>query len=75
MWTGDDDVLTGALKAYEESKRKDIRFFIGGAGSKTIVKRVLDKDPLVPFNVTYPPRMIAYGVEHAVAAVKGKPKT
>ncbi|MBQ9338111.1 MAG: substrate-binding domain-containing protein [Lentisphaeria bacterium] len=73
VWAGDDDVLTGALKAYEESKRKDIRFFIGGGGSKLIIKRVLDKDPLVPVNVTYPPRMIAHGMELAAAAVQGKP--
>lgn len=73
VWAGDDDVLVGALKAYAESKRKDIQFFIGGGGAKAIVKRVLDKDPLVPVNVTYPPRMIAYGIEFAVAAAKGKP--
>ena len=73
VWAGDDDVLIGALKAYAESKRKDIRFFIGGGGAKAIVKRVLDKDPLVPVNVTYPPRMIAYGIEFAAAAAKGKP--
>lgn len=73
VWAGDDDVLIGALKAYAESKRKDVKFFIGGGGAKAIVKRVLDKDPLVPVNVTYPPRMIAYGIEYAVAAAKGKP--
>ena len=73
VWAGDDDVLIGALKAYAESKRKDVKFFIGGGGAKAIVKRVLDKDPLVPVNVTYPPRMIAYGIEFAVAAAKGKP--
>ena len=73
VWAGDDDVLTGALKAYAESKRKDVKFFIGGGGAKAIVKRVLDKDPLVPVNVTYPPRMIAYGFEFAAAAAKGKP--
>ena len=75
VWAGDDDVLLGALKAYEESGRKDIRLMIGGGGSKAIVKKVLDKDPLVQFNVTYPPRMIAYGVEYAVARLKGKPGT
>ena len=73
VWAGDDDVLIGALKAYSESKRKDVKFFIGGGGAKAIVKRVLDKDPLVPVNVTYPPRMIAHGIEYAVAAAKGKP--
>lgn len=75
VWAGDDDVLLGALKACEESGRKDIKLMIGGGGSKAIVKKVLDKDPLVQFNVTYPPRMIAYGVEYAVAQLKGKPKT
>lgn len=75
VWAGDDDVLLGALKAYEESGRKDIKLMIGGGGAKSVVKKVLDRDPLVPFNVTYPPRMIAYGVEYAVAHLKGKPKT
>ncbi|MBQ7651464.1 MAG: substrate-binding domain-containing protein [Victivallales bacterium] len=70
VWTGDDDVLIGALKAYEESGRKDIKFFIGGAGSKVIVKKVLDKDPLVPFDVTYPPRMIAVGIEKTISALR-----
>ena len=72
VWAGDDDVLIGALKAYKESKRKDIRFFIGGGGSKEIIKMVLDRDALVPVDVTYPPRMIANGIEYAVAAAKGQ---
>ena len=71
VWTGDDDVLIGALKAYEESGRKDIKCFIGGAGSKMIVKKVLDKDSLVPFDVTYPPSMIAVGMKAAADYVRG----
>ena len=74
LWTGDDDLLIGAIKAYRESGRKDIRFLIGGAGSKTIVKMVLDKDPLVPFDVTYPPRMIQTGIEEAAKYLAGKTK-
>ena len=70
VWTGDDDVLLGALRAYQESGRKDVKFFIGGAGSKTVVKKILDQDPLIPFNVTYPPNMIAEGVEEAVRGVQ-----
>jgi ribose transport system substrate-binding protein len=66
VWTGDDDVLLGALKAYKESGRKDVKCFIGGAGSKVVNKMVLDKDPLVPANVTYPPKMIYHGVEQAI---------
>ncbi len=29
VWAGDDDVLVGALKAYEESGRKDVKAMIG----------------------------------------------
>ena len=70
VWTGDDDVLLGALKAYQESGRKEIRFFVGGAGNKVVNKMVLDRNPLVPFNVTYPPRMIVTGLEEAQKGLK-----
>lgn len=72
VWAGDDDVLMGALKAYEESKRKDVKLFVGGGGSKVIIKKIMDKDPLIPVNVTYPPEMIAHGIKKAVEAAKGK---
>ncbi len=71
VWTGDDDVLLGALKAYEESKRKDVKLFIGGGGSKAIIRKILDKDPLVRQTVTYPPRMIYSAAEEAVKLLKG----
>ena len=71
MWTGDDDVSVGALKAYEESKRTDVKILVGGGGSKAIVKRILDDDPLVQATVTYPPAMIATGAREAVKIVKG----
>lgn len=70
VWTGDDDVLIGALKAYEESGRKDVKLMIGGGGSKLIVKRVLDKDPVVRMTVTYPPMMVAVAAEKAVELCK-----
>lgn len=75
VWVGDDDVLVGALKAWQESKRKDIRLIVGGGGSKQIVKKVLDNDPVVPLTVTYPPRMIAVGIDHAVAGARKQPLT
>ena len=34
VWAQDDDVLKGVLQAYQESGRNDIKFFLGGAGSK-----------------------------------------
>ena len=72
VWTGDDDVLRGALKAYEESKRSDVRCFVGGAGAKTVVKMILDDHPLVRFDVTYPPKMIEVGARQAVALLAGQ---
>ena len=57
VWCGDDDVLEGALQAYEESGRKDVTLFLGGGGSKNIIKRILDGDPLIRATVTYPPKM------------------
>lgn len=70
VWIGDDDVLEGALAAYEESGRSDIKFFFGGGGSKRIIKRVIDGDPLVRATVTYPPKMIYEGVSLAVQHLK-----
>lgn len=72
VWAGDDDVLAGALKAYEESGRKDVKVFIGGGGSKAIVRKVLDRDPRVPVDVTYPPRMIAEGMKAGLELIRGK---
>lgn len=72
VWAGDDDVLIGALKAYQESGRKDVKLFLGGGGSKVIVKKVLDGDPLVRMTVTYPPKMIYVAAQEAVKALKGE---
>jgi ribose transport system substrate-binding protein len=33
-----------------------------GAGMKDVVKMVMDKDPMIPADITYPPSMIAAGV-------------
>ena len=70
VWAGDDDVLTGALKAVEEAKRQDIRVMIGGGGSKAMVRRVMDHDRYVKATVTYPPAMIKTAIETAAAALR-----
>ena len=67
VWAGDDDVLVGALKAYEKSKRTDVKAMLGGGGSKIMVKKILDGDPLVKATVTYSPAMIKVGIEKAIA--------
>lgn len=74
VFTQDDDVLKGALQAYKESGRDDIDFFIGGAGSKDIIKMIMDDDSspddmLVPADVMYPPSMIATGISMGVKAM------
>lgn len=72
VWAQDDDVLKGVLQAYKESGRKDIKIMFGGAGSKDIIKMIIDGDPVVRADVTYPPSMIATGISLAVMGVKGE---
>ena len=74
VWAGDDDVLVGALKAYEESGRKDVKAMIGGGGSRKTVKRLLDGDSIVKATVTYSPRMLERGVEEALAGLRNGTK-
>ena len=61
------------LKAYKESGRKDVKFFLGGAGSKDIIKLVADGNALVPADVTYPPSMVGSAISTAVLALRGQP--
>lgn len=72
VWAQDDDVLKGVLQAYKESGRNDIKLFLGGAGSKDIIKMIIDGDPLVRADVTYPPSMIATGISCAVMGLRGE---
>ena len=59
VWTGDDDMSVGALKAIEQAKRNDIKIVLGGAGSKGMIKTLIDgNNPMIQANVTYSPRMI-----------------
>jgi ribose transport system substrate-binding protein len=45
---------------------------LGGAGSKVMVKKVMDGDPLVKADVTYHPNMIATGITLGVLGAQGK---
>jgi ribose transport system substrate-binding protein len=67
VWASDDDMALGAEKAIKEAGRMDQMWILGGAGMKDIVKRVMEKDRLYPADVTYPPAMIAAGIDVAVA--------
>ncbi len=66
----DDDVLVGVLQAYEESGRDDIKVIMGGAGSKLVIKKIMNGDPLVKATVTYPPSMAATAVSLCVYGLR-----
>ncbi|MCX5576901.1 substrate-binding domain-containing protein [Kaistia terrae] len=58
VWAQDDDMAVGVLEAIDQAKRTDIQYVIAGAGSKDMVKKVMDGDKMIPVDVLYPPAMI-----------------
>jgi ribose transport system substrate-binding protein len=67
VWCQDDDMAVGVLKAIDQAKRTDIQYVIAGAGSKVMVKKVIDGDKLIPVDVAYPPSMVGTAEELTVA--------
>jgi ribose transport system substrate-binding protein len=70
VWAQDDDIALGAIQAIKEQGRQKEMWVFGGAGMKDVVKMVMDKDPMVPADITYPPSMIAAGIHTAVSALR-----
>lgn len=70
VWAGDDDVAVGAIKAIKDAKHEKDLFVLPGAGMKQVVKMIMDKDPLVPANVTYSPWMNRAGIQTAVSILR-----
>jgi ribose transport system substrate-binding protein len=70
VWAQDDDIMMGAIQAIKEAGREKELFILGGAGMKEAVKMVMDKNPMVPGNITYPPSMIATGIHTAVSVLR-----
>lgn len=70
VWAQDDDMLLGAVQAIEEAGRENEMWVFGGAGMKDVVHRVMNKDPMVPADITYPPSMIATGIHMCVSALR-----
>lgn len=66
VYTADDDMMKGALQAYKESGRSDIKVWLGGGASKAMLQKIMDGDELVKANVTYPPDCIATAIGLAV---------
>jgi len=74
VYTADDDMMLGALQAYKESGRSDIKLFMGGGADKRVIKTIMDgSDPLITANVTYPPNQCATVVSLAVMGARGYP--
>jgi len=63
VWCQDDDMAVGVLEAIAQSGRSDIQYVIGGAGSKDMIKRVLDGDKMIPVDVLYPAEMVATALQ------------
>lgn len=63
VWAADDDMAIGAMAAIDAANRSDEMWVIGGAGMKEIVKRIMEGDPRLPVNVTYPPAQISTAIE------------
>lgn len=67
VWAQDDDIAIGVMEAVKQAKREKEMFIVGGAGMKSIIKRVMEGDPLIPVDVLYPPAMIATAMDVTVA--------
>ena len=63
VWAADDDMAVGVMEAIAAANRSEEMWVIGGAGMKEIVKRIMDGDPQLPVNVTYPPALISSAIE------------
>lgn len=63
VWAADDDMAIGVLEAISAANRTEEMWVIGGAGMKEIVRRIMEGDPQLPVNVTYPPALISSAIE------------
>ena len=70
IWVGDDDAALGALQAIKEAGRQNDLWMFPGAGMKDVVKMVMDKNPMFPADITYPPSMIATGIQMSVSVLR-----
>ncbi|WP_099824815.1 ABC transporter substrate-binding protein [Oceaniglobus indicus] len=63
VWASDDDMAVGVMEAIAQAGRTEEMWVVGGAGMKQIIKRIMDGDPQLPVNVTYPPAQISTAIE------------
>jgi ribose transport system substrate-binding protein len=72
VWCQDDDMAVAVLEAIQQAKRTDIKFVVGGAGMKEMVKKVMDGDPMIPVDVLYSPSMVAVAMDVTAAGLESK---
>ena len=72
VWCQDDDMAVGVFEAIKQAKRTDIKFVVGGAGMKDMVKRVMDGDPMMPVDVLYSPTMVAVAMDLTALGLEDK---
>ena len=70
IWASDDDMAEGIERALKEAGRDKDLWILGGAGKKTIVKRVMEGDPLYPADITYPPSMVGFAMHETVSNLR-----
>ena len=72
VWCQDDDMAVGVFEAIAQSKRTDVKFVVAGAGSKDMIKRVMDGDPKMPVDVLYSPTMVAVAMDLTALGLEDK---
>ncbi|MCD8349509.1 MAG: substrate-binding domain-containing protein [Planctomycetaceae bacterium] len=73
VFTCDDDMMLGAMQAFRESGRSDIKMFMGGGALKNVVREIMDdSNPLVKADCTYPPSVIATATSYAILGARGE---
>ncbi|MFO0983603.1 MAG: ABC transporter substrate-binding protein [Planctomycetota bacterium] len=70
VWAQDDDIALGAIQAIKEANREKEMWVFPGAGMKDVIKMVMDREPMIPADMTYPPAMIAAGIHLAVSSLR-----
>jgi ribose transport system substrate-binding protein len=70
VWCQDDDMAVAVLEAIKQAKRTDVKFVVGGAGMKEMVKKVMDGDAMIPVDVLYSPSMVAVAMDVTAAGLE-----
>ena len=70
VWAADDEMALGCEQAIRQAGRQREMWILGGACQKDVVKWIVDRDPMYPANITYPPSMVATGMHLAVASLQ-----